>query len=274
MRPRSGLAAKHGVTVLNAPGTIDEDYRGEIKVLLINHGDEPFVDQVGRAHRAARDRARSSASCSTKQLSLDEQRTRRRRLRAHGTLIVVRPSPSETWSRGATRCSSRSGSVRSAWLYRAREREIGVEVALWVIGPSMLPDEAARAAFVAKLGRAKALSHPNLVRVFGVYPTADEVVIAAQWAPGQTLFARVQEKPLRARRGAPDPAAGGARDDPRASARRRARRRARGDGGAARRDGQAVERGHRAGAAAQALPRGGARDRRAISGCRRSCARA
>ena len=47
MRPRSGLAAKHGVTVLNAPGTIDEDYRGEIKVMLINHGDEPFVVKSG-----------------------------------------------------------------------------------------------------------------------------------------------------------------------------------------------------------------------------------
>jgi dUTP diphosphatase len=47
VRPRSGLAAKHGVTVLNAPGTIDEDYRGEIKVILINHGDEPFVVRSG-----------------------------------------------------------------------------------------------------------------------------------------------------------------------------------------------------------------------------------
>ena len=42
VRPRSGLAAKHGVTVLNAPGTIDSDYRGEVKVLLINHGAEAF----------------------------------------------------------------------------------------------------------------------------------------------------------------------------------------------------------------------------------------
>ena len=42
VRPRSGLALKHGVTVLNAPGTIDADYRGEISVLLINHGDEDF----------------------------------------------------------------------------------------------------------------------------------------------------------------------------------------------------------------------------------------
>ncbi len=42
VRPRSGLAAKHGVTVLNAPGTIDEDYRGEVMVLLINHGREVF----------------------------------------------------------------------------------------------------------------------------------------------------------------------------------------------------------------------------------------
>jgi dUTP pyrophosphatase len=42
IRPRSGLAFKHGVTVLNSPGTIDADYRGEIKVLLINHGQEAF----------------------------------------------------------------------------------------------------------------------------------------------------------------------------------------------------------------------------------------
>jgi dUTP pyrophosphatase len=43
VRPRSGLAAKHGVTVLNSPGTIDADYRGEIQVILINHGAEPFT---------------------------------------------------------------------------------------------------------------------------------------------------------------------------------------------------------------------------------------
>ncbi len=47
VRPRSGLAAKHGVTVLNAPGTIDADYRGEISVLLINHGDAPFTIRRG-----------------------------------------------------------------------------------------------------------------------------------------------------------------------------------------------------------------------------------
>lgn len=43
VRPRSGLAAKNGVTVLNSPGTIDADYRGEVKVILINHGHEPFT---------------------------------------------------------------------------------------------------------------------------------------------------------------------------------------------------------------------------------------
>jgi dUTP pyrophosphatase len=51
VRPRSGLALKNGVTVLNAPGTIDADYRGEIGVLLINHGREPFV--VSRGTRIA-----------------------------------------------------------------------------------------------------------------------------------------------------------------------------------------------------------------------------
>jgi dUTP pyrophosphatase len=47
VRPRSGLAYRHGVTVLNAPGTIDADYRGEICVLLINHGKEPFPIRRG-----------------------------------------------------------------------------------------------------------------------------------------------------------------------------------------------------------------------------------
>ena len=51
IRPRSGLAAKHGVTVLNAPGTVDADYRGEISVPLINHGDMPF--QIRRGERIA-----------------------------------------------------------------------------------------------------------------------------------------------------------------------------------------------------------------------------
>jgi dUTP pyrophosphatase len=47
VRPRSGLAARHGVTVLNSPGTIDADYRGEVNVLLINHGDAPFPIKRG-----------------------------------------------------------------------------------------------------------------------------------------------------------------------------------------------------------------------------------
>ena len=75
VRPRSGLAARHGVTVLNAPGTIDADYRGEVQVLLVNLGPEPFavtrgmrIAQLvvaplarappGRGHAADRDRPR------------------------------------------------------------------------------------------------------------------------------------------------------------------------------------------------------------------------
>ena len=66
VRPRSGLAAKHGVTVLNAPGTIDEDYRGEIKVILINHGDEPFVVQSG-------ERVAQLVIAKVARVTLDEQ---------------------------------------------------------------------------------------------------------------------------------------------------------------------------------------------------------
>ena len=51
MRPRSGLALKYGVTCLNTPGTIDSDYRGEVKVLLINHGQDPFT--ITRGERIA-----------------------------------------------------------------------------------------------------------------------------------------------------------------------------------------------------------------------------
>jgi dUTP pyrophosphatase len=51
VRPRSGLAAKHGVTVLNAPGTIDSDYRGEVKVILVNFGDASFA--IARGDRIA-----------------------------------------------------------------------------------------------------------------------------------------------------------------------------------------------------------------------------
>jgi dUTP pyrophosphatase len=47
VRPRSGLALKHGVTLLNSPGTIDSDYRGELLVILINHGTEPFLIRRG-----------------------------------------------------------------------------------------------------------------------------------------------------------------------------------------------------------------------------------
>lgn len=47
VRPRSGLAFKHGITCLNSPGTIDADYRGEVKVLLVNHGDQMFLVERG-----------------------------------------------------------------------------------------------------------------------------------------------------------------------------------------------------------------------------------
>jgi len=62
IRPRSGLAVEAGITVLNSPGTIDEDYRGEVKILIINHGTTPFVVKRGdriaqmvihRVHRAS-----------------------------------------------------------------------------------------------------------------------------------------------------------------------------------------------------------------------------
>ena len=65
VRPRSGLAYKHGITVLNSPGTIDSDYRGDVGVILINHGNEDFVvepgERVGQFVFAKYERAEWSA---------------------------------------------------------------------------------------------------------------------------------------------------------------------------------------------------------------------
>jgi dUTP pyrophosphatase len=71
VRPRSGLAVKHGVTVLNAPGTVDSDYRGEVKVPLINLGAEPFT--IRRGERIAQAvLAKVERALPTVVLSLDE----------------------------------------------------------------------------------------------------------------------------------------------------------------------------------------------------------
>jgi dUTP pyrophosphatase len=77
VRPRSGLAVKHGVTVLNSPGTIDCDYRGEIKVPLINHGDEDFVITRG-------DRIAQMVIAPAPQMMLEEVSTLGETLRGTG----------------------------------------------------------------------------------------------------------------------------------------------------------------------------------------------
>ena len=65
IRPRSGLAAKKGITVLNTPGTIDSDYRGEIKVILINHSKNKFILKNG-------ERIAQMVVCPVVQVSLEE----------------------------------------------------------------------------------------------------------------------------------------------------------------------------------------------------------
>lgn len=68
VRPRSGLAARHGVTVLNSPGTVDSDYRGPLKVILINHGDKPFHVRIG-------DRIAQGVVSAVSRLAFDESLT-------------------------------------------------------------------------------------------------------------------------------------------------------------------------------------------------------
>ncbi len=70
VRPRSGLAVKHGVTVLNAPGTIDSDYRGEVAAILINHGREPFT--VSRGMKIAQLVVARAERVEWNETSLDE----------------------------------------------------------------------------------------------------------------------------------------------------------------------------------------------------------
>ena len=77
VRPRSGLALKHGVTCLNTPGTIDSDYRGEVKVILANLGDAPFVIARG-------DRIAQLVPAPVQRATLDEVATLDETLRGHG----------------------------------------------------------------------------------------------------------------------------------------------------------------------------------------------
>ena len=82
VRPRSGLAIKHGVTLLNTPGTIDADYRGELMVILINHGSEPFL--VRRGDRIAQlVIAPGRPSCGRRGRSAGRHRAGTGRLRLH-----------------------------------------------------------------------------------------------------------------------------------------------------------------------------------------------
>ena len=88
VRPRSGLAPKHGVTVLNAPGTVDADYRGEIGVLLINHGDAPFP--IRRGERIAQMVIAPVVQVElVRAVVAFSNRPRQRRLRFDRTLVRV-----------------------------------------------------------------------------------------------------------------------------------------------------------------------------------------
>ncbi len=77
MRPRSGLAVKHGITCLNSPGTIDSDYRGELKVLLINLGQEDFVIKNG-------DRIAQMVAAKVERIHWQEQNELEETERGHG----------------------------------------------------------------------------------------------------------------------------------------------------------------------------------------------
>ena len=87
IRPRSGLALKHGISLVNSPGTIDADYRGEIGVILINHGEVPFL--LKRGERIAQMVvAQIQPGCLGGDGRTGRDAARRRRLRAYGTITA------------------------------------------------------------------------------------------------------------------------------------------------------------------------------------------
>ena len=114
MRPRSGLAVEHGVTVLNAPGTIDADYRGEVKVLLVNLGDGAVRGHPRHAHRPAGGRAGRLRSRSIEVDALPRNRPRHRRLRLDRRFRLDWPSTSAEdarWRRTTSRQRRDSGAA-------------------------------------------------------------------------------------------------------------------------------------------------------------------
>ncbi len=92
VRPRSGLALNHGVTVLNAPGTIDSDYRGEVKAILVNHGDAPF--RITRGTKIAQmviARHEQAELVETAELPDSARGARRLRLDRHDAQFDAKP---------------------------------------------------------------------------------------------------------------------------------------------------------------------------------------
>ena len=110
VRPRSGLALKHGITVPNTPGTIDSDYRGELKVIMINHGERAISDPPRRSHRPTGSGRRDSRGVRRGRGAVrDGARRRRLRLDRRPWLSLTRNSTAtrgiSSFRRSAARAS-------------------------------------------------------------------------------------------------------------------------------------------------------------------------
>ena len=107
IRPRSGLALKHGITVLNSPGTIDSDYRGEVQVLLINLGDAPFV--INRGERIAQ-----MVIAPVSRVTLAEAKTARATQRGAGGFGSTGLATATAKSAAAKSASAKTSSTKSS----------------------------------------------------------------------------------------------------------------------------------------------------------------
>jgi hypothetical protein len=97
VRPRSGLALKHGITCLNTPGTIDSDYRGEVKVILANLGDEPF--EIARASASPSWCRRRCCERTSRSARAGRNRAWQRGVRKHRTVIELSDEELERYAR-------------------------------------------------------------------------------------------------------------------------------------------------------------------------------
>ncbi len=224
VRPRSGLARKAGVTILNAPGTIDADYRGEIVVLLVNLGHEPYTinsgDRIAQLVIAPVTRGDfeeatelSTTDRATEASDTRAETTERARVRRRGSVsAIVGIDRFGSGTRPADNGFYRSGEVIAGryivreligvgplgMVYRSENRQSGGVVALRVVWPDLLTDDASRGRFLKECIRARTVQNRYVAPLYEAFidDTSGQTVciLAVKHLGGPTLASRVARR--------------------------------------------------------------------------------